>query len=780
MATNPDEQARRTEEALSEVESGARSISSATETAASRMQTISQDLSGTGREIDSRVGEAAQGFSQLGSSVISFGKALSSNDSSLSKYAGAIEGAGDGLALLATAAFGPLGLVLGLVAKAFTSLIGAELKQTDKILGNFEKLGELGAAAQMTSGQIEGMFNEAGFSTFNGQSQMIVKTVTSLGTDLTKLGATSAAGIKTFTQLASFNSNSLEDQQKIRNQFANLGYSQEKLLNAQASFMKEQGALGFGKKQVDDKLVKQSLDYTKNLSMLSALTGESADAIKASRQKDLEDFAFNVSLRQLGDTEAGKKQRELVQNMSTMIGAKVDPIAQKAFRDVFANGAAITAESQALSMRTHGAFVTWTNDFKSGKLSPEGFINKLNESGDAALQSMAAALKGNAALREAMGIGTDTVKNTAVTMAEGTMGSIMNEVNNKMGHIDQYVNFANITKNLADQFAKMMDELLKLLAPMLIDAFTWLIEATMSLIKGLMESRLAKAFGIDFSPLLLKMTSTGEVANQVDDLVLKLEQEKKNKDTFFGGTPSNVWEQLKDFNIDFRTNDERITDIEDQLKNRATAINDRGLLYPGNPFNIPSKDENKPSAPAKSSTSSTQSGTMDAYKPRGGGQQPLQQNPAPQYKFGGITGNGFGDISEKISGGGIFDGPTSGYRKTLPKNKNFAVVPLPSGDTIPVSFKGDMGMDTQMPADLTGNKANPLADMSSISDMMSEMANIFKNSIEESPSMVVTNDTSNRKSSTALASITNKLDTLLERIRLNNNLQTELLDYAKG
>ena len=31
-----------------------------------------------------------------------------------------------------------------------------------------------------------------------------------------------------------------------------------------------------------------------------------------------------------------------------------------------------------------------------------------------------------------------------------------------------------------------------------------------------------------------------------------------------------------------------------------------------------------------------------------------------------------------------------------------------------------------------------------------------------------------------LESITDKLDTLLDRLRVNNNLQTELLDYAKG
>jgi hypothetical protein len=781
MATNPEDEARRIlEEGERTIGSGVRNFSNSTASLASRLSGAAEDIGQSARSTDLAVDQAAEGFRAFGSSVVSFGRALSSTDTSLSKYAGAIDEAGSGLALLATAAFGPLGVVLGFVVKAMTSLMSAELKQTDKILGNFQKLGELGAAAQMTSGEIEGMFNNAGFSTINGQSQMMVKTITSLGSDLTKLGATSADGVKTFTQLAAFNTASLEEQQKIRNQFNNLGISQEKLLDAQAGFMKEQGALGLGKKQVDKKLVDQSLGYTKNLSMLSALTGESADAIKASRQKDLEDFAFNVSLRQLGDDEAGKKQRDMVQNMATVIGSKVDDQAKKAFMSVYANGAAVTSEAIALSTRTQGQFVTWTNEFKSGKLSPEGFINKLNESGDAALQSMGAALKSNAALRESMGMGPETVMNTATTMAEGAMDATMKEINKKMDQKDIYVDFANTTKNLADQFAKMMDELLKLIQKPLMDAFKWLMEATLALIKGFATSRFAKLMGIDFSPLLLKMNSVGGVVNEVGDLVEKLEEEKKNKDTLLGGTPQNVWEKLKEFRIDFRGNDQRIKDLEEQLKIRAQEITDRGLIYEGNPFhNSSTKPAETPTAPKGPVTSSTQEGTMGAYKPRGGGQQ--QQNSAPQYKFGGVTGDGFGDMSQKITGGGIFDGPTSGYRKTLPKNKNFAVVPLPSGDTIPVSFQGGMDMEAKMPADLTGNKANPLADMSSISDMMTEMANIFKQNTEESPDMTFTNTTSsNKKSTSALESITDKLDTLLERIRLNNNLQTELLDHARG
>lgn len=777
MATNPEEEARRiTEEAQREIESGARSLNSATQAAAANMGTAAQDIKQAGGDVSASIAQAEAGFRSLGQSAVNFSRALSQNDDSLSKYNGAIESAGSGLSMLAVAAFGPLGVVLGLAVKAFTSLVGAELKQVDKIVDNFNKLGELGAAAQFTTAELEGMFNDAGYNTFNGQSQMLVKTITSLGGDLLKLGSTSGEGIKTFTQLASFNSDILEDQQKIRNQFANLGYSQEKLLNAQASFMKEQGALGLGRKQVDDKLVKQSLDYTKNLSMLSAITGETTESLKASRQKDLDDFAFNMSLRQLGDSEAGQKQRALVQNMSTLIGSNVDETAQKAFRDVYSNGAAISAEAQALSQRTQGAFVQWTNEFKSGKLSPEDFINKLNESGDAMLQSMGAALKASGELRNQMGIGTKTLENTAKHMVAGQIDATNAAVDEKMKQIDPYVNFSNVVKNTTDQLAKMMDRLLELIRGPVMDAFTAAMKAVKELAIGFMKSPLAKQLGLNFDDFILSMTPDEEVEKKQGIFLDALEKKQKLLDSEaknpsvddYGRTPQ--LDQLK--------ND--VGQLKEQLAYwQKEAVTRRLPVYKTSQEAIP-KTTSKPPIPAGPSTTSTQPGSMGEYKPRGRTSVPSVEPSAPQFKFGGMTGDGFSNTSSKLTGGGIFDGPMSGYRKKLPKGKDFAVVPLPSGDTIPVSFKNDMSM-ASMPADLTGNKPNPLSDSSQLNDMMTSIMSVFKENDEESQTFsTFGGPTSTNKTTGALESITGKLDTLLERIRLNNSLQTELLDHARG
>jgi hypothetical protein len=772
MQTNPEEEARRiVEEGQRAFQADVGSASSTVQTLASRMGTASQDIADGNRATERAIAEAEAGFRSLGQSAVSFSRSLTSNDSSVAKYNGAIDAAGTGLAMLASAALGPFGVVLGLLVKAFTSLVGAELNQADKILTNFSKLGDMGAAAQFTASELDGMFNSAGFSTFNGQSQMMVKTIEGLGTTLTQLGKTSGDGIKTFTQLASFNNANSDEQQKIRNQFNNLGISQEKLLNSQAAFMKEQGAMGFGRRQVDKKLVDQSLDYTKNLSALSAITGASTDAHKASRAKDLEDFGFNVALRQEGIGEEADKRRDFIQKTATSVGSLVDDAAKKGFMSVYANGNATTQEAIAMQQRTGGEFVNWVKAVKNGSMKQEEFINLLNKATSNNLDTMGAAMKNSQALRDMYATGTKTVTNSSRVMAEGTLDAVANALTENMNKGDIYTNVQNEMKNATDNLAKMFDQLLKLIQPMLIDAFKYLMDSVKSLAIGFMQSRLAKMLGLDFTPILMNSKTSNELNVEVLAYLKLLHDEKANKEKLTGGSVGNTVNKLLHGQVDVRGIDERIKDIEKQLKVRQDELINRRGVDPYNEVWDPAADKKKKEKDPK-------------YK----AEKPLVPAPyikdaptisAPQFKFGGVTGIGdSSDLTSKLTGSGIFDGPSSGYRKTLPKNKNFAVVPLPSGDTIPVTFKGGMDSQPSLPADLTKNK---MSGANQITDMMSDLVDMFSKRDEEpeTETFSSTNDTDN-KSNMILESITGKLDTLVERLKMNNRYQSELLDFAKG
>ena len=71
--------------------------------------------------------------------------------------------------------------------------------------------------------------------------------------------------------------------------------------------------------------------------------------------------------------------------------------------------------------------------------------------------------------------------------------------------IDPYIGFANTIKNATDSLAKMIDQLLKLIRPLLMDAFDYLIKIIHEMTKGFMKSKFAKDMGLDFSNLSMLM-----------------------------------------------------------------------------------------------------------------------------------------------------------------------------------------------------------------------------------------------------------------------------------
>ena len=166
--------------------------------------------------------------------------------------------------------------------------------------------------------------------------------------------------------------------------------------------------------------------------------------------------------------------------------------------------------------------------FKSGKLNPSEFINKLNESGDNQLQAMAAALKSNSELRNAMGIGTKTIENTAKTMAEGALESTQEAIEKNAQRIDPYTNFANTVKNTTDTLSKTIDEILKLIRPMVLDALSTLAEVTRKLVLSFANSKLAKDLGLDFSGIIPLLESDDEVRAKQINLVESVEPPDEN------------------------------------------------------------------------------------------------------------------------------------------------------------------------------------------------------------------------------------------------------------
>jgi hypothetical protein len=247
MATNSEEEAqRRIDEANAQLSSTATSLSDSWKRESEKLGTASRDLSGSMRSASQNVDYASMGLGQLGAGAVQFTKALTNGEDGLTKYSGAISSAGDGLSSLLFS-LGPVGVVLGAFTKIITGTVESVLKYDDSLIKGFDQLAELGGAAKFTTASLGDLATKADYTTSSGKFPQLIKIISDLGPNLIALGSTSADGMKKFGEIASFGNKSIKEQQLIRNQFNNIGISQEKLTKYQADYVKQQGMLNLAR-----------------------------------------------------------------------------------------------------------------------------------------------------------------------------------------------------------------------------------------------------------------------------------------------------------------------------------------------------------------------------------------------------------------------------------------------------------------------------------------------------------------------------------------------------
>lgn len=225
-----------------------------------------------------------------------FGKSLTDINGKMSDLGNGFDSLGDA-ALDLGKNFGPLGLAAGVAAKALTSFASASLKQTEATLEARDSLTKLGGAGIGTGKEILGLAHAAKINAKN--LDMLVKPMQSATGSFLGLGATVADGQKTFMKMTAVT----EDQRKA---FGRLGLSQGDLIQAQADYINLQKMSGVNLRNMGksmDQIRQASLDYTKNLVELAAISG--GDIESAKRAKEL----ANTQMAELIQTR--KEQAEI-------------------------------------------------------------------------------------------------------------------------------------------------------------------------------------------------------------------------------------------------------------------------------------------------------------------------------------------------------------------------------------------------------------------------------------------------------------------------------------
>ncbi len=224
----------------------------------------------------------------------SFALTMTSTTTEFSKFSGVLKESGDAAMALGKN-FGALGTAVGMLFKGATMLAQAQLKQADNVLKASDDLSKMGVAGGMTTSALLDMAHKAGYSSESLASY--TKATKSLGTDILGLGGNVKQGVKAFGELTNVGNSVYES-------FQRLGVSQEELTQNQADYVKLQVSSG---KQIteqmkrDGSLKAASLEYTKNLLELSAISGIGIEQAKKVKEQATANFDIGIKTRELDD-----------------------------------------------------------------------------------------------------------------------------------------------------------------------------------------------------------------------------------------------------------------------------------------------------------------------------------------------------------------------------------------------------------------------------------------------------------------------------------------------
>ena len=250
----------------------------------------------------------------VGKSAVDFTKAMITGTEGTSKYAGAVTGAADAAGNAAQTmlvAFGPLGIIVGGVIKAFGALVGASLKQNDQLMKSYRELSDVGSV----SGSLEKLqsdLNKVGLT--SEEAEKFGKLLGKTAPDLASFGGSVSAGkdkfIGVFEGMIGVGNKTEIAMQRI-------GYSSDEMRDATADYVAKQSRLGLAQNKTAEQLRGESVKYMVTLRELGELTGMSRDEAQKLIDQQQADARWSMTLRQMTADGQGEEAQKLQAYMAT-------------------------------------------------------------------------------------------------------------------------------------------------------------------------------------------------------------------------------------------------------------------------------------------------------------------------------------------------------------------------------------------------------------------------------------------------------------------------------
>jgi len=286
--------------------------------------------------------------------VENFTRALTSNESSFKQAAGAASVAAD-VATDVVKHFGVLGGLAGALIQTASKVVQAASAQSEAIVKAKDQVTKFGAAGNLSSDRLLQLADRAGYFSLN--MHKLYSAAGKAGGDLLVFSKNMSRGVETFAEIAAVGDGVLSE-------FNSLGIPKEELAEYMADYVKSLGAAGVqlnANQKTQAALQKGSLEYTKNILELSALTGKDVDTVKKKQQEAQASLDIMIrhnkmqaqaaDLRRAGDKDAATALEEQVkkeQAIITAVSAQYSSSMTASVRSAIATGGALTDLSRNL------------------------------------------------------------------------------------------------------------------------------------------------------------------------------------------------------------------------------------------------------------------------------------------------------------------------------------------------------------------------------------------------------------------------------------------------
>ena len=378
--------------------------------------------------------KSAKAFTTSINAVESFTKSLISNESSFKQAAGVASTAAD-LASEIAKQFGTLGGLASVAIQAASKLVQAAAAQADAVTKAKDQVTKYGAAADLSSNQLLGLAHAAGYYSLN--MNKLYTAAGKAGGDLLLFSKNMSGGVETFAKMAAVGDSTLST-------FNSLGVPKEELAEYMADYVKYLGSTNIqlnASQKTQAALQKGSLEYTKNVLELSALTGKDVDTVKKKQQEAQASIDIQIHYSKLqaqaaerraaGDEKGAQELERQIEREKAIIdktSLTFDAATTAAVRNALATGGSFTEISANLaaagvdigklvrlakddSLTIGQASAAATEEITSGvKRAIGNFGESIIYTGDSLGKQVAVSLENNGALARGAGEAVENQK----------------------------------------------------------------------------------------------------------------------------------------------------------------------------------------------------------------------------------------------------------------------------------------------------------------------------------------------------------------------------------